>query len=638
MRKPYLPGALLAALALLLPSSAAAASLRISEAGNAHFPDRAYVLTLPGTRPLTPSAVRVFENGRPTEDVTVVPPQSARKGGFGVMLVVDASLSMHGKPITAALAAARAFAEQRSPNETFGFLTFNQSVRVALAPTTETNAIAAALTSTPRVGFGTHIYDAAAKAVELLRHARVSVGSVILLSDGSDTGRRLQPLRGAPERGLPADPLAALEARAQAGHVRIFTVGLHSSTFRPATLRALARGTGATYAEANSPRALKKIYRALAERLGHEYLLQYRSLAGPAARVRVRVEVANVGAALATYRTPVLPAGSLRPFHRSPLERFWASPAAPGVVSLGIGLIVALLMLRVLRSRRSTLRVRMASFISLREQAKLKEETMQRLSKSLQAFERALARTSWWAGFKEELDVAEVSRPAVQIVAGTALATVTLGVLLGLIFPVLGLLALAVPFGVRASLSRKLDARRARFAELLPDNLTILASALRAGHNFVGALTVMVEECEEPARSEFQRALNDERLAVPIEDSLVKVSQRMASGDLEQITLVAALQRQTGGNTAEVLDTVVDTIRERTELRRLVKTLTAQGRMSRWILTGLPIGLCLLIAAANWTYMSPLFTTGKGQVLLGVAAAMVTSGSLIIKRIVEIEV
>jgi tight adherence protein B len=642
MRRGHLARSLLglvAVVGLLLPGIATAASPRIAEAGNAGFPDRAYVLTMPGTRPLDASSVHVFENGNPIQDVTVVPPQAASKGGFGVVLVVDTSLSMQGKPITAAVAAARAFADQRTPNEALGFLTFNQGVRIALAPTTDAKAISAALASTPRLAFGTHIFDAADRAIGLLRQAKVTVGSVILLSDGANTGRRLQPLRGAPERGLPADPLATLEAHAHAAHVRIFTVGLSSSEFRPATLRAVARGTGAAYAEASSPAALKQIYRALSQRLGHEYLLQYRSLAGPAVRVRVRIEVAGVpSAALAAYRTPALPVGSLRPFHRSPFDRFWASPAAPGVVSLCVGLLVVLVMLRVIRSRRSSLRVRMASFVSIRQRAKVQEETMQRLSQGLAAVERALARTSWWGGFKEELEIAEVATPPAQIVVGTAVATVILGVLLGLLFPVLALLALSVPFGVRSTLKRKLAVRRGRFAEQLPDSMTILASALRAGHNFIGALTVMVDECDEPARSEFKRALADERLAVPVEDTLVKVAGRMASGDLEQIALVAALQRQTGGNTAEVLDTVVDTIRERSELRRIVNTLTAQGRLSRWILTALPVVLCLMIAAVNRAYISPLFTTAKGQVLLGLAIAMVTAGSLVIKRVIEIEV
>jgi tight adherence protein B len=114
--------------------------------------------------------------------------------------------------------------------------------------------------------------------------------------------------------------------------------------------------------------------------------------------------------------------------------------------------------------------------------------------------------------------------------------------------------------------------------------------------------------------------------------------RRMANRDLEQVALVAALQRDTGGNTAEVLDRVTDTVRERFELRRMVKTLTAQGRMSRWIVTALPIGLLVFITAVSPGYMRPLFEEPVGRLLLVVAGVMLVAGSLVIKKIVDIKV
>jgi len=179
---------------------------------------------------------------------------------------------------------------------------------------------------------------------------------------------------------------------------------------------------------------------------------------------------------------------------------------------------------------------------------------------------------------------------------------------------------------------------RAHFAEQLPDNLQVLASALRAGHSLVGALSVVVDDAPEPAKSEFQRVIADERLGIPLEESLLVVAERMESRDLEQVALVAALQRQTGGNTAEVLDHVSDTIRERFELRRMVKTLTAQGRMSRWVVSLLPVALLVVILAINPRYVQPLFDHSSGRILLVVAGVMVVCGSLVIGRIVKIKV
>jgi tight adherence protein B len=161
---------------------------------------------------------------------------------------------------------------------------------------------------------------------------------------------------------------------------------------------------------------------------------------------------------------------------------------------------------------------------------------------------------------------------------------------------------------------------------------------MRAGHSLVGGLSLVVADADEPSRSEFQRVIADEQLGVPLEDALSAVGRRMQSRDIEQVALVSSLQRETGGNSAEVLDRVVESIRERQGLRRLVRSLTAQGRLSRWIVSILPVALLLMISAVNPSYMKPLFTHTSGRVILALGAVMIIAGSLVIKKIVEFKV
>ena len=130
----------------------------------------------------------------------------------------------------------------------------------------------------------------------------------------------------------------------------------------------------------------------------------------------------------------------------------------------------------------------------------------------------------------------------------------------------------------------------------------------------------------------------DEQLGVPIDEALMRVAERMKSRDLEQVALLAELQRTAGGNAAEVLDTVVETLRDRADLRRLVRTLTAQGRMARWILSALPICAGLGLAALQPDAITPLIQTGTGQAMLVLAAVMVVTGSFVIQKIVDIKV
>ena len=622
-------GALLAAVATgaaLTAAAAAAPGVRLAQVGRVHFPDRAFVLTSPRPLAIKGGRVSVFENDKRVELYSLVPAKGAAKGKFGVVVVIDTSLSMHGSPIAAAFKAAQAFVQRRAPNEEIGLLTFNSRVRVELEPTASKSAVASALAAASRLAYGTHIYDAVDRAIGLLEKSRVPVGSIVLLSDGADTGSLATA--------------AQMIARAKRSHVRVFAVGLRSYQFHATTLAELAASTGGVYSEAASPAALEPIYAALSTRLANEYLLRYRSLAGPAQAVRVRVAIPGVpGATTATYTTPALPVKPVPPYHRSLLQRFWVSGYSVFVISIAVALLVALSLRFVVGRRRTKLLTRMLEFVT-EARAATKQRDIGSLKQAvLASAERAFSRTPWWERFAEEMEIAQFPVPATQLVMGTIAGTLILGWLIGLVLPpVLALLALGIPFGVRALVKARLARRREVFAKQLPDNLNVLASALRAGHSFVGALSVMLEETEEPARGEFRRALADEQLGLQVEDTLVGVARRMGNAELEQVALVAGLQRQTGGNTAEVLDTVVDTIRERADLRRQVKTLTAQGKMTRWILTLLPIGLALFLTALNSEYMSPLYNTTGGQIMLGLAVAMVIAGSFAIRKIVEIEI
>jgi tight adherence protein B len=185
---------------------------------------------------------------------------------------------------------------------------------------------------------------------------------------------------------------------------------------------------------------------------------------------------------------------------------------------------------------------------------------------------------------------------------------------------------------------RKVKKVREAFSDQLPPNLQVLAAGLRAGFTFVGAMVAMVEHAAEPSRSELSQALSDEQLGVPIETGIRRVADRMANRDLEQVALLSELLRTTGGNAAEVLDVIVLTVRERQDIRRLVRTLTTQGRMARWILTLLPIFAGLAFWAIQPDIVGPMWRSAGGQIALLIAAIMVALGSFSIQKIMDIEV
>jgi Flp pilus assembly protein TadB len=203
----------------------------------------------------------------------------------------------------------------------------------------------------------------------------------------------------------------------------------------------------------------------------------------------------------------------------------------------------------------------------------------------------------------------------------------------------LGLLVgFIAPFVTRSLVSRRVVKKRKAFAEMLPENVEVIAGSLRAGHSLIGAMNVMVDDASEPAKTEFRRVLQDEQLGVPLDEALMVMADRMQNQDVEQVAIVTRLQREAGGNTAEVLDRCVETMRGRMELRRLVTVLTAQNRYARWVLTGLPVALLIMITFTTPDYLQPLFHTTVGVISLVAWVVMLALGSFWIKKITTLEV
>jgi tight adherence protein B len=619
MKKPLviaLSAALVAA-AALSEAAAAGQTVQVTPTGKAAWPDRALVVTLSSGQRIQSSRFNVLENGKPVLDAKVIP----ASGNFGVALVIDASDSMHGAPIRGAMYAARAFAARLNVNQRLALLTFNSSSSLPLPFTNSQAEINRALGRTPALAFGTHIYDAVAQAIKQIQYARLQTGVVVLLSDGADTGSSLG--------------LSQVTNIANQAHVRIYSVGLRSTSFRPTSLQGLASGSGGSFSEAANSNELAAIYDQLGLKLAHQYVVSYKSLLDPGSRARVTVSVQGIGNARTAYTAPAATPEKIT----QPLQnRIWRSSLTLLVVILlaaglvGLGLFVAL------RPVGSTVRARLSDFVST---ASTKKEGAREplASRVFEGTEQSLEKTRWWHGVKQALELAEIKIPPVQLLAGTLVLTLlVIWLLATFVSGILGLLGLAVPFVVRALIVFKIERKRRLFADQLPDNLDVVASGLRAGHSLVGGLSLVVADAAEPSRTEFQRVIADEQLGVPLEDALSVVGRRMQSRDIEQVALVSSLQRETGGNSAEVLDRVVESIRERQGLRRLVRGLTAQGRLSRWIVSILPVALLLMISAVNPSYMKPLFTHTSGRVILALGAVMIIAGSVVIKKIVEFKV
>ena len=625
MKRAVLVLTLLAGVLTAGASARAAERLTLTPLHGEKFPTKAFVLTMPPGVIPQPGQVHVSENGLAVNGLSVVPAAQDVQRRLGELLVIDSSASMGGKPIAAAMAAARAFASRRLPNQPLAVLTFNSASTTLLPFTTDASKINAALATTPPVGGGTHIYDTVETAIEMVRAQHLAGASIVLLSDGADVGSAV----GNPKVLADANPF----------HVRIYSVGLHSAHFRPGTLSGLSSGTGGIYTGAASTKQLTGIFKALGSRLSNEYVVRYRSLVGPLTHVAVLASVQNVAAtARADYLTPslALSGGSLG------AHRTIASLGAVIVVSVLIAALLAIALALLLRTRTKTLRERVEPYVAQLALPAPSEEPEEQATDAAEdsVVAKRLSGRRWWEEFCLAVEVARLRRTPVEIASLTVILTTVLFILLVAVtgHPILGFLAFATPVAVLQFVRWRARKQHLAFAEQLADNLQIVASALRAGHGFVGALGQVVGDAPEPSRAEFRRVLAEEQLGTPIEDALNIAVVRMENTDLNQVALVASTQRETGGNAAEVLDRVVESVRERMVLRRLIKTLTAQGRLSGVVVSALPVVLLLVIQVINPDFTRPLYTTTGGNIVLLIAGCMVVGGWLWIRRIINFDV
>ena len=596
---------------------------KLTESQTSGFPDKAYLITLPSTQALTAGQVAVTENTNPVTSVAVAPPGGSKSGAI---LLIDASNSMKGAPIKNAMAASKAFLGERKKDLPVAIVVFGPDDTVLAEFTTEGGELTAAVAETPETSEGTHIYDALTRVAELAEAQGLERTTVVLLSDGTDVGSS-------------ASRAEALQAAADQS-IRVISVGLTSPQYDPETLKALANRTGGRYVESATPAELQPIFQEIGQQLSNEYELTYRSLLPPLEKANVQVKVIGYAPASATYTTPALDIIPQGTFETSWIDEVITSPWLMIFVVVSVLALIGFAIFSAIDVRNRSLRRRMAAYVTVpsEEESRMRRtEVAQILADTAQ---RTVGGQRWWQRFETDVELGGFSLSALAIAGWTIVGGIVLSLGTALWFQSLwGLLAgIAAPFITRWIVSRRVRKMRRAFEEQLADNLDVLAGAMRTGHSTMGALSVMVDSAIEPSKTEFRRVLQDEQLGVPLDDALMVMARRMESRDAEQIALVMRLQREAGGNTAEVLDRVAEVIRGRMELRRLVDVLTAQARISRWILTALPIFVLLALMWTGGDYLQPMFDSLVGKIMLVVGAIMVMIGSFWIKKIAKLDV
>ena len=266
------------------------------------------------------------------------------------------------------------------------------------------------------------------------------------------------------------------------------------------------------------------------------------------------------------------------------------------------------------------------------------EERFATASSLMRATERAFGNLSVWHKLHKLLERADLPLRTVELVY----ICVGSGLFVGLIFGLIGvgsffafialLLGALIPVGFVAYKARQ---RLRAIDDQLPDLLITLAASLKAGHSFRAGIQAVVDEGQPPSSKEFNRVLTETRLGRPMDDALADMAERVGSKNLSFVVTAVTIQRQVGGSLAGIFDMVADAVRNRQQFARKIRGLTAMGRMSAYVLVGVPFFMAGTITLLNADYMAPLFQTGAGQKLLVVGVVMIGMGSLMLRKIVN---
>jgi tight adherence protein B len=616
---------LVSALALLVAAPAAGAGVEIKRAQPDRYPHMTVTVRTqkPASRPPT-----VRENGRRVERVAARTLASDKS----VVLALDRSRSMTGAPLAHAKTAMRRFVASKPRSDRLAIHAFaTEALELTRFSTATIDADIALRDVAVDAIEGTALYDAIALGSKALAaETRGGARVLVVLTDGNEVSSKLSLA-------------AAIRAARRAG-VAVYPIAIESSLFSPAPLRRLAEETGGRYFGTASSASLGQVYESLASELARTWRIEYVTRARPGETAKVSASVPGLGTAETTVTLP----GSGSAAGASRLVPGFLYDSALGTLLVAVlvgGLALLALVFAASARRTSWLRSRLEPHVkSLAGEEtgdKTNRDRLALAAELFQATERSFAHLRVWKALERLVERADVPLRTVQILYVSVAAAFVGGLVAAFLamstFVILGVMG-AGAAAPTAVVWRKAKKRTKAFENQLADLLLTIAASLKAGHSFKQGIQAVVDDGEPPASMEFKRVLTEIQLGRPMDDALSAMAERVGSANFDFVMTAVTIQRQVGGSLAGLFETVAETVRERQQFARKIKGLTAMGRSSAYVLVGLPFVLAGALTLLNPEYMTPLYTTSTGHILIAVGMGSMGIGSLILRKIVAFRV
>jgi len=581
-------------------------------------------------------AVKVSENEQAVKGLRVSPLMIKPKP-IAVVLLIDSSGSMKGKPIADAKAAAGHFVRLMGSDDQISVIAFSSKPNLVADYNSNKKRVINSINAIQASG-ETAVYDALSLAARQIKTSGLKQNYIVLLSDGGDTVSRTKPL-------ICIDQLRALK-------VPVYTIALKSPEFDIGTLENISSQSGGKLLQAINSDELNPFYSRIAEQIKNNIEIEYRSPGFDTKDIDLDITIGQGSKLLhinTAYQNPTFLDGDKTgdpPVRIKPIVDNWLARSGIILVAFLASSLFIYGAIAVFTRQRSLLKQQMGMYEQIWSQAQNgnknePSDTNPYISKALGVIGYLAEKRGFVELARVKLEQAGLPLRPVEYIFFHALIVLVPSILLQVLF---SKLALTLLFIILLTILPMLfvqvsiDRRKNRFNEMLPDTISMLAGSLRAGYSMLQAISLASEESKPPISDEFKRVLSETRLGLSIEVALNKMAARVESDDFHWMVLAINIQREVGGNLAEILDIVAKTIRERETLKRQIKTLTAEGRLSSYILIALPFAITAILLVINPGYMSLLFTNVLGWIMAGVAGILMIIGIIWMRKIVSIEV
>ena len=560
---------------------------------------------------------------------------------IGVVLVLDTSGSMKGEPIENAKIATMFFIDQMRKIDKFAVVGFSDNIKIYSPFTKDRQQLKNSIAQVEAKG-ETSLFDGIDISIDQFKNLDIKYKYIVVLSDGMDTVSKLK--------------FQDNISKAQKENITVFSIAILSKDYNPNDLNQISGSTGGELLIAASAGELKNLYSEISRKIRNQYKISYASLWPGIETIKSDIFIEKEGLSdsmTLSYHNPyfvprptkIITEDGSSPFLKY-LSIWWVKLTVYAAIFICVIMFLYALILIIFRPK-PILKKKTEIYGSKASAGISMEEEMSQGKGRPGLFKKLSGATSKGASkrgllelFDFKLERAGLKIRGSEFITLQIVAVLLMGILAQfflknvLITSIVVLLLIIIPFLIINSLISK---RVQRFDEQLPDTLQLISGALKAGYSFNQSISMVVDETKPPISDEFQRVLNEIRMGLPESEALENSSKRIGSSHFTWVVMAINVQRGVGGNLAEIMEIIANTIRERARVMNQIKALTSEGRLSAVILIALPILLGTVLFIINRAYMRLLFTNTIGLVMVSFSAVLMIVGIIWIMKIVNVK-